>query len=69
MSDPAVRDTVQNAEKELLNNEYYRNGFTALAGTATGYSTKEKTWEDLRNQFSSKPVSTTMEMGGKAYGE
>lgn len=69
MSDPAVRDTVQNAEKELSNNEYYRSGVTALAGTATGYSTQEKTWEDLRNQFSSKPVSTTMEMGGKAYGE
>ena len=68
MDDPAVRDKVQNAEK-LLNNEYYRNGVTALAGTATGYSTQEKTWEDLRNQFSSKPVSTTMEMGGKAYGE
>ena len=69
MSDPAARDMVQNAEKKLSNNEYYRNGFTALAGTATGYSTQEKTWEDLRNQFSSKPVSTTMEMGGKAYGE
>lgn len=68
MDDPAVRDKVQNAEK-LLNNEYYRNGVTALVGTATGYSTQEKTWEDLRNQFSSKPVSTTMEMGGKAYGE
>lgn len=69
MNDPAVQKTVQNAEKELSNNDYYRNGFTALAGTATGYSTREKTWEDLQDQFKSAPVSTTMEMGGKAYGE
>ena len=69
MRDPDARDAVQNAEQVLSNNEYYRNGVTALAGTAIGYSTQEKTWEDLRNQFSSKPVSTTMEMGGKAYGE
>ena len=69
MRDPDARDAVQNAEQVLSNNEYYRSGVTALAGTATGYSTQEKTWEDLRNQFSSKPVSTTMEMGGKAYGE